>query len=189
MDIKLLFQILGVTSIIVTGASWLLNKLAEQFFANQSESFKIKLAHEATIKAQEHQIKFNRIYEKRANAIIEIFKYLAFTTTDLKNALVAETYEAVEAQLRNCIANYSTAHDLIDHNRILITFEQADLLTQAANMAYDVCWEFTGTLLKDRVGMVPLSETKKSELQKKLEKFRQFVIGTIAEEFRSILSA
>lgn len=137
-------KILGFTGVIGAIAAWLINKLAEQFFTNQAESFRIKLKHQATIDAQEHQIKYSKLYEERGNVVKEIYNLLLELETSLSE--LTSLFQGSE-WATDTTRDEKVEHDInrlnksLEQNRIFFSTELCDKISGILAESFIIRWE------------------------------------------------
>ena len=82
------FATVGGGGVVLGAAGWLTKKLIDSQLARETEAFKIRLQGDANVEVErlksslqmttlEHQVRFSKLHEKRAEVIAEVYAKLA----------------------------------------------------------------------------------------------------------------
>ena len=93
-----LIKYLGSAAIIMAAIAWLIKTLTIHFLRNDAEAYKQRLARETEsfksqleIAAKEHEIRFGKLHEKRAQIIEQL--YLLLDETQRATSLISLTHK------------------------------------------------------------------------------------------------
>lgn len=133
---------IGGTAAISWAGAWLMKTSLKEWLARETETFKIHLQTSAQIElenlknslqmtATEHQVKFSRMHEKRAEVIEEVFKRLTLIQQSAERFVVTSEnnpdpqHKAEWNNIRHNLIEYS---EYIEQHRIFLPKEVCELL-------------------------------------------------------------
>src|ERR1700723_281609 len=201
-----IFENVGVTGVIIAAVSWLAKKLVSEAMARDTEKFRIELKaaadsqierqkNELRMLALEHQVRFSKLHEKRAEVIAQIYKLMNQTTWAAQGFVYGDASDRKKAEFARSTAielrEFFELHKLYLPNSVCIVLDQfikklSFLISLIKAFWIDVEFPNERMMLERNEKMleaVKALETDLPRMQDLLEaKFRQ-LLGAVEEEW------
>jgi len=134
-----IFENVGITGVIIAAVSWLAKKLVSEAMARDTEKFRIELKatadsqierqkNELRMLALEHQVRFSKLHEKRAEVIAQLYKFMNETNWAAQNFVYGDASDRKKAECARSKAielrEFFELHKLYLPNSVCIVLDQ-----------------------------------------------------------------
>jgi hypothetical protein len=200
MDWSDIAKTVGTSGVIVAAITYLAKSLWGHWLTSDLEKHRasLRLENETKIEqlkaelsrvALEHEVKFSRVHDRRAEVIADIYKRLYHVVRDFKSLTAMMEFSgepSKEEKRKTAIASYNNLAPFFCENRIYLEEEVCKLMESFLRKIRDVnaLWQKE---LRSQQRTEPPKEDYWMQAEEAMEKETPIIFSSLEQTFRSIL--